>query len=114
MTTPNPLQSMRRDRPYSGQPHTDKGIRGATEVSGVTFRDLSDCFTRAFFLASHHINPALYEEACKGENAVICENDLYGWDLNQIDPVAVMQNFTCEVEKIMGIYPNVPALKETK
>lgn len=103
--------NMRRDRPYSGQPHTDTGQRGATEIRGVTFRDLRDCFIRAVFLSAHHVKPAQYEEACKGENAVLCENDLYGWDLNQLDPIAVAQNLSCEVERAMGIYPNVPGLK---
>ena len=51
-----------------------------------------------------------YEEAKKGENAVLCEQDLYGWDLNEIDPIAVFQNFSCEIERLMGIFPNVPKL----
>lgn len=102
--------NMRRDRPYNGQPHTDTGTRGATEVNGVTFRDLRDCYIRAWFLASGHVNLAKYKEANKGENAVLCEQDLYGWDLNKVDPIAVFQNFSCEVEKLMGIYPNVPKL----
>lgn len=102
--------NMRRDRPYNGQPHTDTGTRGQTEVRGVTFRDLRDCYIRAWMLASHHVSPARYDEACKGENAVLCENDLYGWNLDSVDPVAVFQNFSCEIEKLMGIYPNVPGL----
>ena len=103
--------NMRRDRPYNGQPHTDTGTRGATEIRGVTFRDLRDCFVRAVLLSSHGISPeGLYDEATKGEAAALCENDLYGWDLNRLDPAAVAQNLSCEVEKIMGIYPNVPAL----
>jgi len=106
--------SMKRYRPYSGQPHTDTGQRGATEVKGVTFRDLRDCYIRAFMLASHHINPTRYSQALKGEDALLCENDLYGWDLNQIDPIAVFQNFSCEVEKLMGIYPNVPTMNPAK
>lgn len=104
--------NMARSRPYNGQPHTDTGLRGATEVKGVTLRDLRDCFIRAFFLASHHIHPHLYDEADKGDGAALCESDLFGWDLNQIDPVAVLQNFTCEVERIMGIFPNIPPLTE--
>lgn len=106
--------NMRRDRPYNGQPHTDTGIRGATEVKGVTFRDLRDCYIRAIFLStgariiSGKCMRPLYEEACKGENAVLCENDLYGWDANELDPIAVFQNFSCEVEKLMGIFPNIP------
>lgn len=103
--------NMERSRPYTGQPHTDTGTRGATEVKGVSFRDLRDCYIRAFFLAGHHIAPLQYEEACKGERAALCENDLYQLDLNKLDVMAVFQNFSCEVERIMGIYPNVPALQ---
>lgn len=115
--------NMRRDRPYNGQPHTDTGIRGSTEVKGVTFRDIRDCFIRAIFLSTGGSfytsdNPklrarmqVLYEEADKGENAVLCENDLYGFDLDKLDPMAIIQNLSCEIEKIMGIYPNVPELK---
>lgn len=108
--------NMRRDRPYNGQPHTDTGERGKTEIKGITFRDLRDCFIRAILLSTgtetisgKDMRP-LYEEACKGEDAVLCENDLYGWDLNQLDPIAVAQNLSCEVERIMGIFPNVPKL----
>lgn len=117
--------NMRRDRPYNGQPHTDTGTRGATEVKGITFRDLRDCMIRAFFIStggglSHQDQPevakrlsVLYEEALKGENAVLCENDLYGWNLDKLDPVSIIQNLACEVERIMGIYPNVPKLTYT-
>lgn len=100
--------NMRRDRPYTGQPHTDSGERGRTEVKGITFRDLRDCFIRAHFLAASHQAPAKYEEANKGESAVLCENDLYELDMNNLDVMAVFQNFACEVERLMGIYPNVP------
>jgi len=109
---------MRRDRPYSGQPHTNTGIRGATEIKGITFRDLRDCFIRAVLLSTgaetidgKDMRP-LYEEACKGENATLCENDLYGFDLNALDPMAICQNLACEVERIMDIFPNVPQLQE--
>lgn len=106
--------NMRRDRPYNGQPHTDTGERGRTEVKGVTFRDLRDCYIRAFFLANGINMPAHYVEANKGENAALCESDLFGWDLNQVDPIAVFQSFSCEVEKLMGIYPNVPKLERAE
>lgn len=111
--------NMRRDRPYNGQPHTGTGTRGATEVSGITFRDLRDCFIRAFVLSHRYyqdgtLNPtpnaALIEEAKKGENAVICENDLYHL-VGGIDPMAICQNLCCEVERVMGIFPNVPGLQ---
>lgn len=120
--------NMRRDRPYNGQSHTDKGERGKQEIHGITMRDLRDCFIRAVLLstggpyfAARTGNPledrkiaasmaALYEEAKKGEDACLCENDLYGFNLDRLDPVAISQNLTCEVERIMGIFPNVPWL----
>lgn len=108
--------NMRRDRPYNGQPHTDTGIRGATEIKGITFRDLRDCFIRAVLLSTgagviggKDMRP-LYEEACKGEQATLCENDLYGFNLDALDPIAVCQNLSCEVERAMGIFPNTPEL----
>ena len=106
--------NMRRDRPYNGQPHTSTGARGATEIRGVTFRDLRDCFIRAVLLSSSGISkPGLYEEACKGEVATLCENDIYGFNLDKLDPMAIAQNLCCEVERIMGIFPNVPGLTPT-
>jgi len=50
------------------------------------------------------------EEAGKGEAAALCENDLYGFNLDKLDPMAIAQNLAVEVEKAMGIYPNVPGL----
>lgn len=98
--------NMLRCRPFDGQAHTDKGVRGKTEVKGLTFRDLRDCFIRAVFLSS---GPGpLYQEALKGERACLCAEDLYGWDLDQLDPMAIQQNLACEVERIMGIFPNIP------
>jgi hypothetical protein len=108
--------NMQRDRPYNGQPHTCTGTRGATEIRGVTFRDLRDCFVRAVLLSTgaEVINGVdmrpRHEEAKKGEAAALCENDLYGFNLDKLDPVAIVQNLCCEVEKAMGIFPNVPKL----
>lgn len=106
--------NMHRDRPYDGQPHTDTGIRGKQELIGVTMRDIRDCFIRACFLASgDQCNGAFYQEATKGEHAVLSENDLYKLDFDKMDPVAICQNLTCEIERIMNIFPNVPSLKCT-
>lgn len=111
--------NMSRDRPYNGQPHTDAGTRGAQLIHGITMRDLRDCFIRAFILSHAHYkdgslellqpNATLREEADKGPLAAICENDVYTLK-GDIDPIAVTQNLTCEVEKLMGIFPNVPGL----
>jgi hypothetical protein len=92
--------SLDRDRPYDGQSHTDGGERGRQEVRGITMRDVCDCIVLAFL-------------SCAGmerENPI--RDDLYSIpDLNKLDPGAVIQNTTCNIEKMMGIYPNVPELK---
>ncbi len=100
--------NMQRNRPYCGQLHTSEGIRGATEIKGITFRDLRDCFIRAIYLSASHLDKELHDEANKGEDAALCENDLYKLDLNKLDPMAISQNLNCEVERLMGIFPNVP------
>ena len=92
-----------RDRPYDGQDHTDAGLRGKTFIQGLTMRDVADCINRAFALSVGTYNPELYAQADKGELV-----DLYELDLTNVDPGAVIQNATCEIEKMMGIFPNVP------
>lgn len=104
--------NMQRDRPYTGQPQTSTGERGKTEIKGVTFRDLRDCFIRAYCLSDGIDHPDLYEQATRGENALLCENDIY--KLGDVDPMAVFQNLSLEIERLMGIYPNVPKLKIKK
>ena len=100
-------RGMQRLREYSGQAHTDYGERGKQKVEGLTMRDIRDCYVRGVFLSAGHIVPELYEEALKGEDANLSENDLFGWDHTEIDPVAVAQNMSCEIERMMGIYPNI-------
>jgi hypothetical protein len=85
-----------RKRPYSGQMHTHSGSRGQTLVQGLTMRDITDCF-----------RIALWESAGSPGNAA----SVYDLDLSDIDPVAVEQNLVCNIEKMMGIFPNVPKLK---
>lgn len=98
--------SMFRCRPYLGQDHTNTGVRGKTEINGVTFRDLRDAYIRAYCLSCGIENPAFYEEAQKGEKASLSENDIYNLK-GSVDPIAVLQNLSCEIEKLMGIYPNI-------
>ena len=107
------MNPMDRNRPYTGQEHTYLGERGKTEVKGLTMRDVHDCVMRAFFLSAFHVVPELYQEATKGERADLNHGDLFGWDLNEVDPVALLQNATCEIEKMMGIFPNVNGLEES-
>ena len=92
--------SLDRSRPYDGQSHTDGGVRGKQEVHGVTIRDVADCVILAFL-------------SCAGmERECPIRDDIYSIpDLNELDPGAVVQNAVCNIEKMMGIYPNVPELK---
>jgi hypothetical protein len=86
-----------RTRPYDGQPHTDYGDRGKQEINGVTMRDITDAFFRACFEAS-------------GLAIEDWPASIYNLPWNDMDIVAVSQNLTCQIEKLMGIYPNVPRL----
>lgn len=96
--------SLDPERPFDGQPHTDQGERGKTEVKGVRFRDLADCFVLGFLEAT-----GSYELAQSGTASY---NDMYESHENDpdFDPMAVIQNMLCHVERRMGIYPNVPKL----
>lgn len=84
-------------RPYDGQPHTDLGERGQTEISGITYRDLRDCFVRACYESS-------------GLPMKEWPGTVYDLPWREMDIMAVAQNLSCNVEKAMGIYPNVPRL----
>ena len=93
------------NRPYDGQLHTDQGERGKTLVTGLTFRDVCDCYVLGFLRATGRSSLA--------ESGTATYNDVY--EAAKVggpgfDPLAVMQNMACEMEKRMGIYPNVPGL----
>ena len=97
-----------RNRPYKGQPHTDNGERGKTEVKGVTFRDIRDCFILACFDAA---NDQLTEEKKdRWRKDRMTLNEIYELDLNKLDPIAWAQNLSVRIEKMMGIYPNIQAI----
>lgn len=102
------VANMLRHRPYDGQPHTYTSTRGATLIAGITYRDMRDAFIRAACSASGV--PYMQDEAAKGEHAALCENDLYDLPWSKMDPGAVIQNLGCEIERLMGIFPNVPPL----
>jgi hypothetical protein len=73
-----------RSRPYDGQPWTSHGARGKQPVAGLTMRDVGDCIARGAVLAG------LVDET------------------PGIDRDAVIQAALVEIEKMMGIYPNLP------
>jgi hypothetical protein len=52
-------------------------------------------------------NRELYEEAKKGQYALLNSNCLYRL-VGDPDPGAICQNMLCEVEKMMGVFPHLP------
>ncbi len=102
------------DRPFTGQPHTDNGERGKTEIKGIRFRDLSNCIIQAWIdAASHTIEDGALQEELRNrsEDGTLNYNDVYHIECGDVDPLALMQCITVRVEKMMGIYPNVPKLE---
>ncbi len=89
------LDTLDRQRPYDGQLWTDTGERGKTEIKGITFRDLRDCFIRACYDSS-------------SMEAKDYPKSVHNLDWEHIDIIAVCQNMACWVEKYMGIFPNLP------
>lgn len=82
-------------RPYNGQPWTAEGVRGAQAIIDLSVRDVYDAVIRAVF-ESHGLLPEERPESIY---------DLPG----DVDPMALAQNVVVELEKAMGIYPNLPA-----
>ncbi len=105
-------ETTHRDRPFTGQRHTASGERGKTEVCHIRFRDLSDCAARAFVCSMGYTGDhPLFKLRHRAADGTLNYNDLYLLALSEIDPQAFIQNLCVEVEKAMGIYPNVPSLK---
>lgn len=103
--------TMDRDREFIGEYNSFWGERGKTFVNGMRIRDICDCILRGTLLANAHNHKDFYEEASKGEKADLAPTDLYHASFHNVDPVAVIQNIMCEIEKMMGIYPNIPELQ---
>lgn len=90
-----------RDRPYNGQPHTDFGTRGKQAISGLTMRDMMDCFVKGWLYSIGNLELSERIERNEWRYA-----DVYKYD-GTIDPIAVAQNMLVEVEKMMEIFPNI-------
>ncbi len=126
-----------RERPYDGQSHTDQGERGKTLVEGLTMRDIQDCLIMAMlesapsnqyldvdfskcwnyntspptptqFLLDRQNEPDFV--STKVDIGTWRPQDVYKLNWEHIDPLAVAQNLSCRIEKMMGIFPNVPEI----
>ena len=82
------------NRPYNGQRWTDDGKRGQTLVQGLTIRDIRDCLILAFYDSRP---PELRTPPKSVEDLPLAEMSLE----------AISQNFSCWIERYMGIFPNV-------
>lgn len=69
--------------------------RGSGDRAGFT------CFVIGWLMATGRSSLA--------ESDTASYNDVYEGE-GDVDPLAVMQNMMCEVERKMGIFPNVPPL----
>ena len=90
------------NRPFDGQPQTGQGERGKTLVAGLRFRDVCDCFVIGWLRSAGRSGLV--------ESGTATYNDIYECE-DDIDPLAVMQAMACEMERCMGIFPNVPQLR---
>lgn len=123
-----------RERPYNGQSHTDEGARGQKQVKGLTMRDVKDCFIMAVLdsaATDEYLEPEEFDKCwdfstdpptptqylldnqdkyafTKVETGNWRHQDIYKIDLSKVDPGAIAQNLTCRIEKMMGIFPNMP------
>lgn len=85
-------------RPYDGEAHTGQGVRGSFKISDLTIRDICDCFVLGWLDAS-------------GQGHLVVANACDYRDVYtdcDIDPLAVMQNMSCWIEKKLGVFPNIP------
>lgn len=114
-----------RNRPVLEQ----QPMRAQMPIEGLTRRDIKDCMVLGILECK---DPDKYESLPKiyvsdkgthfkdfesldapdegyGHSYVdperVTYNDLYGWNLDEIDPVAAVQNMACHLEHRLGIFP---------
>ncbi len=73
-------------------------------------RDVGDCLVRAMVHSSEPDSEAGKDLRRKLAEGSLVRDNIYDADLGLMDPLAIAQNLTCEIERLMGIYPNVPGL----
>jgi hypothetical protein len=113
--------SHRCDRPFNvNADYGESGTRNYVYLGqGITIRDLSDALVRALAASQTNISkdcPKEYDdvrerlrnEAELGEDAVIPRRELMYIKTEDLCLTAVINRFECEIEKLLGIYPNIP------
>lgn len=97
--------TMSRRRPHYGEKGRYGLPRSSVAVSGQNIRDIQDAFIRAVCRCS--TDKDLIENAEQGENAALHRNHLFAINVDEIDLAAVHDALGEELEKLMGIYPNL-------
>ena len=110
------------NRPELGQ----QPKRSAMMIEGLTRRDIQDCMVLGIleckeggdfprvYVGSEGTLFKNWEEFKQSKEdwkdsyidpERVTYNDLYGWDLDKIDPIAAVQNMACYLERRMGVFP---------
>lgn len=113
LNTPEDFKNMLKEVLHSPQPHTDAGERGDYIVNGITIREIAACVLRGMLDGATKFSeeyPKLKAEDLDYHNLLDIIYEVT-W-IENFDPVAIQQNVTCHIEKSIGIFPNIPPLKE--
>jgi len=104
-----------KDVMHDPQPHTMLGIRGQQEIKLKKIH-IAECFLRGMLEGGTYYN---LDKNGKLTNRIDVEKLEYHhlidiiyeveW-MKDFDPVAIIQCAGCHLEKVLGIYPNVPKL----
>ena len=112
------LEDLIKDVGHQPQPHTILGIRGQQMI---TLKDIQicECFMRGFLDGnSDYGHMGSQTEHCLPTDRLgyhqlidlLYDNKRIKWFEN-IDPMAIIQNGSCHMEKVLGIFPNIPKLE---
>lgn len=101
---------------HAPQPHTILGQRGQ-QVMTLKEIQIAECFLRGMLDGATYYN---LDESGELTKAIPTENLEYHhlidlifkvkW-LKDFDPVAIVQCAGCHLEKVLGIFPNIPKLE---
>ncbi len=103
-----PGGNMNRRRDHKGENGRYGLARGELRLTSITVRDVEDCFVRAVCITSNVKH--LVEEASRGPEAELHANHMRLID--EPDVTEIMYALRDELEKLMGMYPNVESAEE--
>lgn len=92
---------------HQPQPHTILGKRGQ-QIIKLKNIELCECFLRGMLDGGTKYDGKLPTEKMNYHHMIDLVFEVE-W-LVDFDPVAIMQSASCHMEKVLGIYPNVPKL----